>query len=169
MSEYNPNIIFNKSCLDSDLHKSNLNIISLNLTELNNRLEKSIKIIYLDYDFKTKPFNDLDSDNIFVSNSINNFINWSNFNDEDKRLQVDLYLKHIENLHYDDVTQTVRPKSKINNRNRKSIFERFFAKKERFVKRFKGFYPIGFLETNQEELISDRLSHLCIELDDWVK
>jgi len=104
-----------------------------------------------------------------VSDSINHFIYWSNQNSIEKNLWIEPYLHNIENIHYEPIIQVVNPKSKINDKNKDSIFNRFFNKKERFVKIFKGFYPIGFLETSQEELISESLSYLCTELDAWVK
>ncbi|MBZ9651832.1 hypothetical protein [Psychroflexus montanilacus] len=168
MSDYS-NIIFDSNLLDSDFHKNNLKIASLNLKELNTRLDSNHKIIYLQDESKTEPSDSISTDNIFISDSINYFINWSNISKEEKELWVDIYLNTVENRQYEPVIQVVTPKSKINDKNRNLIFSRFFAKKERFIKIFKGFYPLGFLETNQEELISDKLSYFCTELDDWVK
>lgn len=168
MSDFS-NITFNLDLLDSDEHKRNLEIVSLNLKELNTRLGSNHKINYLQDESKTKPSDSISTDNIFISDSINYFINWSNISKKEKELWVETYLSNVENRQYEPVIQVVTPKSKINDKNRDLIFSRFFAKKERFIKIFKGFYPLGFLETSQEELISDKLSYLCTELDDWVK
>ena len=168
MFEYSKNLSFDESLLESDFHRKNLEIGSLNLDDLNKRYSIDTEVEYKEIDgqYKFKSVNRL-APYTTIEHFLNNYKFWSHLDDKRSKEQIEFFISDAK-ADYSKATAFISPKETLTPENKQRNIQWFISAKERFKKIYKDYYPLGFLENDSEQEISRRLANLCDELDKWV-
>lgn len=145
------NIEFDSECLTNPLHKKNLEIASENLNDFNNRTGQYIKLKYNINEFKFERIKDSPNPNSFDDYcKINLFLTMSN----NKNLIKDwVDYQYAEGL-----------KNTFHNRRIISLNE-----PELFIKVFRDYHPLGFLNSEHKATIKCKLNKYCDIAKDYCK
>lgn len=141
------NIEFDSECMTNPLHKKNLEIASKNLNDFNNRTGQNIKLKYNINKFKFERIKDNPYQNSFDDYcKINLFLTMSN--------NEYLINEWADNQYAEGV---------------KNTFHNRGDEPELFIKLFRDYHPLGFLNSEHKATIKRKLNKYCDIAKDYCK
>lgn len=151
--EISEKIHFNSEILtseQSERHRNNLRIVNLNIDDINKRYDVDAEILYLEQEFKFRPYYKYDNKSWDVCYLLNHIVDWST---GDRSADVKMIERYIQNLK-NDVDQSISQYYLDGN---KSYLE---SNRLAFSKKFVNYYPVGFLSSTNESLIIKEVNKL---------
>lgn len=152
------NIMYNSKILNSeksDVHRQNLEIASINLDDLNKRLNSDVSLLYdeLKFKFKYDTYSELAFD---FKTIINQRCTWAHQDDKNSDDWVKPCIDSILKEKDDILTYANNPLL--------LDIEHFKYLRNKFVKRYKDHSPLGFLSSEVEQKIKDLANNYCSDL-----
>ncbi|MBW2961506.1 hypothetical protein [Mesonia aestuariivivens] len=140
MSEYSKNLSFDESLLESDFHKKNLEIGSLNLTEINYRTNLKTELEYKEVEGEYKFLSVVrENPHLNVQDDINFYLYWF-LNSEDNTFQ-ETFSDNIENEVSVISSEIERVLSSLPKKS--NLVQPLINKSQRYINRYSDFAPKG--------------------------
>ena len=145
--------------LDSP-HKENIELALLNLEEFNQRFQHEEGKVKIKYNLITSKFETEDKriEASFITDQINHFLWWKN--ESDVKVHINTYLSNVIGKYIQDFIRNTKsvgskPENEIDfyNKRKQQLFNYLY-----------NFYPLGFLEYSETELIRTSVNEMIDNL-----